>query len=1029
MLTALIRTALQFRLLAVLVIAGLCLLELARLPGAHYGVFPEFAPPTIKIATEAPGFGPRGVERAITTPIEQGLFGLRGVTAMRSQSQAGISTVQLVFAGDTQAAADKTRVATRLAGIEAGLPHGVVPVIAPLQSATGTAVEIGLTAPHRSLITLTALADTLVRPALRAVPGVANVVIFGARPPDLAVMVRPSALVRSGYGFNQIARAAGRASTLLGGGFIDTGNQRIDLAIQGQARDAAALRASLVGVADGLPVTLGDVAQVQASTPPRFGAALIEGQPGLLLIVSSLRGANTLAVASGVRAALARITPALHREDVVVLPDALDPAGFIHEALADLGRVLLVGAGLILIVLMLALRNWRVALISFVSIPVALLAAMASLQALGMSLNTMALAGLAIALGEVVDDAIVDVENIARRLRESLALENPVAPLLVILRASLEVRSAIIYATFAVAVMFTPVLLLGGVAGRLFAPLGIAYIAAILSSLVVALTLTPALSGLLLARRPTLTAHRAGDILRTAYQTGAARFDRHGRAFGLVLVVIVLVAGASVPLLRPQFLPQFREQDVIAHFLSTPGTSLHTTLQIGARAIARVKRLPQVGVVVLHAGRARLGNGHPGVNKAEIDITLSHAGNQHPVASAHKILAALATVPGLRWWANTFLTERINETLSGFTAPLTISVFGPHLAGISADAGHIAGLARRIQGVITASLAAPPNQPVIRITPHRRAMVAAGLTDHAVVAAIHAAYAGQIVGRVYRGLLVEPIIVTLPSTLRHDPLALAALPIAGRNGRITRLGAIAAITQINAPSVILHDGGRRVQVVTVHTKPGQSGAVLARLRTAIAKLHLEAGDYYVTYGGSAIAGGRAQRSLALHALMALAWVMILLGLALRDARAVALLCLGLPVALAGGIAAAWIGLGGRLDLGAMVGLATLFGLTLRNGLLLLIHAKRLVQHGAIWNEATARRAALDRLPAILLTASVTALALLPLALAAGSPGDEIEGPMAIVILGGLIPATLVNLFALPHAAARWLRFTPTTDAL
>jgi Cu/Ag efflux pump CusA len=344
MLTGLIRAALRFRLLVVLVIAGLCLLELARLPGAHYGVFPEFAPPTIKIATEAPGFGPRGVERAITTPIEQGLFGLRGVTAMRSQSQAGISTVQLVFAGDTQAAADKTRVATRLAGIEAGLPHGVVPVIAPLQSATGTAVEIGLTAPHRSLITLTALADTLVRPALRAVPGVANVVIFGARPPDLAVMVRPSALVRSGYGFNQIARAAGRASTLLGGGFIDTGNQRIDLAIQGQARDAAALRASLVGVADGLPVTLGDVARVQASTPPRFGAALIEGKPGLLLIVSSLRGANTLAVASGVRAALARITPALHSEGVVVLPNALDPAGFIHEALTDLGRVLLVGA-------------------------------------------------------------------------------------------------------------------------------------------------------------------------------------------------------------------------------------------------------------------------------------------------------------------------------------------------------------------------------------------------------------------------------------------------------------------------------------------------------------------------------------------------------------------------------------------------------------------------------------------------------------------------------------------------------------
>ncbi len=1027
MLTTLIRTALRFRLLVVLVIAGLCVIEIAQLPGAHYGVFPEFAPPTVRISTEAPGFGPRGVERAVTTPIEQGLFGLRDLSAMRSQSQAGVSTVQLVFAGGTKAAADKTRVATRLAGIEAGLPRGVVPVIAPLQSATGTAVEIGLTAPHRSLTTLTALADTLVRPALRAVPGVANVVIFGARPPDLAVMVKRSALVNPHYGFNQIARAAGRASTLLGGGFIDTGQQRIDLAVHGQAHDAAALRGSLVGVAGGVPVTLGEVARVHVSTPPRFGAALINGQPGLLLIVSSLRGANTLAVSAGVGAALARITPALRSEGVVVLPKALDPAGFIREALTDLGRVLLIGAGLILIVLMLTLRDWRITLISFVSIPVALLAAMASLRAFGLTLNTMALAGLAIALGEVVDDAIVDVENIARRLRENAALAKPVAPLRVIMLASLEVRSAIIFATFAVAVMFTPVLLLDGVAGRLFAPLGIAYIAAILSSLMVALILTPALSGLLLTRRQNLVGNKAGQKLRHAYSRGAARVDRHGRALGAALLMVVLVAGASVPFLRPQFLPQFREQDVIAHFLGIPGTSLHTTLAIGRRAITRLDRLPQVGVVVLHAGRARLGNGHPGVNKAEIDITLSRSGNQHPVASADKIFATLATVPGLRWWANTFLTERINETLSGFTAPLTISVFGPHLAGISADATHIAALARAIPGVIAADLAAPPDQPVIRITPHRRAMATAGLTDRAVVGAIHAAYAGQIVGQVFRGLLVEPIIVTLPPAMRHDPLALAALPIAGQGGRITRLGSIAGLRQTKAPSVILHDGGRRVQVVTVHTRPGDNAAVLARLRSAIARLHLEAGDYYVTYGGSAIAGARAQRSLAGHAIMALAWVMILLGLALRDARAVVLLCLGLPVALAGGVAAAWIGLSGQLDLGAMVGLATLFGLTLRNGLLLLIHAKRLVQNGDDWNAATARRAAMDRLPAILLTASVTALALLPLALAAGSPGDEIEGPMAIVILGGLIPATLVSLLALPAAAARWLVFRAQTS--
>lgn len=1023
MLTGIVRAALRYRLVVVLAVAGFALIEAAHLPYAHYGVFPEFVPPSVQVQTAAPGLDPRGVERAVTDRIEQGLGGLAGLAALRSQSAAGVSVVDVVFHGGTNVYRDRERVAGRLAAIGAGLPRGAVPVIVPMQSATGTAVDIGLEAPGMSLMRLTAIAQTLVRPALRAVPGVANAVMFGAAPPQLDIETKPAALLATGFGLNAVAAAAHRASAVLGGGFFDTGNQQILLQAHGQTRTARELGDSLLGMRDGVPVLLRDVATVREAAPPRFGAALIEGRPGILLIVSSLYGANTLAVADGAEKAMARIGPALRAEGVIVVPDALAPGDFTREALADLGHVLLIGAALILIVLILALRDWRIALISFVSIPVSLLAAVAALQFFGMTLTTMALAGLAIALGEVVDDAVVDIENISRRLRENARLAEPAPALRVILHASVEVRSAIVFATASVAVMFMPVLVLGGVAGRIFAPLGIAYIAAIAASLVVALTLTPALAALLLRGPGHETVSPTIAAARRIYARGLERAARGGRVFILVGLIAVVAAAASLGFLRVSFLPSFREQDVIAHYLAAPGTSIDTMLAIGRRALAKLKGDPDVGQVVLHVGRASLGNGHAGVNKAEIDITLSRTGNARPVAAGRRILAKIGDVPGVRWWENTFLTERIHESLSGFAAPLTISVFGPKLVELSADARRIARVVGTIPGVAAANVAAPPNTPAVSVTPERAALARYGLTARGVLGAIRAAYAGETVGKVYRGLLVEPIVVTLPRAMRRDPGTLAGLPVSGAGGRVVPLGLVARIHSTEAPALILHNGGRRVQVVTVETAPGQGGAVLAAAQRRIARLHLAAGDYYVAYGGSAVAGAKARRSLLMHAGIAFVAILALLSIALRDGRAVALLALGLPFALAGGIGVAWIFLGGAVSLGAMVGLVTLFGLSLRNGLLLLIHYRRLVTvEGLEWGWETARRGAMDRLPAILITATVTALGLLPLAVAAGSPGDEIEGPMAIVILGGLVTATMLTLFLLPRLAAYFLHW-------
>ncbi|SIQ72081.1 MULTISPECIES: efflux RND transporter permease subunit [Acidiphilium] len=1027
MIEAIIRLSLRYRLLVVFGIGAVALFAAAALPAAHYGVFPEFAPPTVQIQTNAAGLDPREIEHAVTDRLEQGLSGLPGIAAIRSESSTGLSVINLVFHGGTDVAADRASVAGRLTSLTASLPPRAVPVIMPRQSATGTAVVIGLDAPAMPLMRLSAITQTTIRPALLAVPGVANVVVFGLALPRLEIQLNRRALLASGFGLNQVAAAAHDASALLGGGFIDTGNQQLLLDAHGQTRSAAALAQSLLGEHGGLPVTLGDVAQITTAPPPRFGAALIHGKPGLLLIVSSLAGADTLHVAHGAEQALAAISPALRRQGIDIDAHALAPSGFVREALSDLGRVLLIGAVLILVVLLLALRDWRIALISFVSIPVALLVATLVLRALGITMNTMALAGLAIALGEIVDDAVVDIENINRRLIENRVRAMPLPVLRVIRDASVEVRGAIIFATLCVAVMFTPVLLLGGVAGRLFAPLGIAYLAAIIASLFVALTLTPALAGLLLARRTGGVAHVPMQSARSAYGRLLDVTARRAGLLALIALVFVIGMGASLPLVRTRFLPQFREQDMIAHYLAAPGTSIKTMLTIGRHVAAVLGRMPEVADVVEHVGRATLGNGHPDVNKAEVDITLSRSGNAHNATAERKILAAIDTVPGVRWWANSFLTERIHETLSGFTAPLVISVYGDTLAAISADAGRILHSIRPIKGVIVAAVAAPPNTPELSIIPKRAAMLRYGVTARALLTAIHMGYAGDRVGQVYQGSLIEPIVITLRQARRADPDALRSLPIEAIDHRIVPLGLVAHIRQTGAPSLILHNAGRTEQVITVHTRPGDGDAVLAAIKRRIAALHLT-GNAYVTYGGSAVAGGAARRSLVTHAGIALVVIAALLALALKSARGVALMALGLPFALAGGIAAAWLFLGGTISLGAMVGLVTLFGLSLRNGLLLLIHYARLVQtDGLAWSAATARRGAMDRLPAILITATVTAIGLLPLALANGAPGDEIEGPMAIIILGGLFTATMLTLLLLPRLASRYLRIGPSLN--
>ncbi len=1018
---AIVEFCLRLRWLVLFAALGLTLLGSVAVLHASYDVFPEFGQPTVTVVTNAAGLAPRQIEALVSTPVEDAVNGIPGLSTLRSQSMEGLSVVTAVFRGNTDVYRDQQLVAQRLAPLTPTLPPGATPVIAPLQSSTGVALSIGLSASKLSLMQLTEIARWTIRPALLAVPGVSKVVIFGAQPEQFQAQFDPDKLVELHIGLNQLTAAAAESSTVRGAGVVNTPNQQIFLMSHGQATTPSALADSLLVRREHRSVTLGEVAHVVAAPPPPIGGALVGSKPGLLLVVGSQYGANTLDVTRGLDQALATLAPVLKRDGIEVQPNGLRPASFIDTALRDVRNSLSIGAVLIVLVLYLALRNWRTAVISFAAIPLSLLAAALILDHFGFSLNTLSLGGLAIALGEVVDDAVVGVENIHRRLRENRALAQPRPIPEVVLRATMEVRKAVIFATFSVVIIFLPVLHLAGVAGRLFGPLALAYIFAILSSLVVALTVTPALAMLLLGHSrldpadPPLVARA-----KRVYGRLLAAVDRHPRPVGGLVVVLVVGGLASVPLLRTSFLPRFNENDLIVHFQTAPGTSLATTMRIGERAVAIMQRMPEVAHAVMHAGRAHLSNGNALTNKAEIDVGLSSKGNAGSSAAERRILAAVQGAPGVRWWANTFLTERIHETLSGVTAPVVVTIYGRHLAALNDDAQRVTEVLSRLPGTAGVRIQAPPGTPELSITLDRAALVRYGFSSAEVLRAIQTSYGGRTVGRVYTGGASFPIVVILPPSLRSDPAAIANVPLVNRSGTVVLLGALAHIRERSGQSLILHRGAQRVQLVTVNVR-GSAAQFVAQARRQLASLSLASGDY-LRIGGTAAASGQARLQLGLDFGLALAVILGLLLIALRDGRTMALLAVNVPFALVGGVAAIWIA---RLpvSLGAAVGFVTVFGITLRNAIMLLSHYRTLVtEEGLPWSWETARLGAMNRLAPILMTALVTALGLLPLAIGAGLPGQEIEGPMAIVILGGLFSSTALTLLVLPTLALRFARF-------
>ena len=1018
MLAAIVRASLRNPRIITALTCLIAALGLAALVRARFDVFPDFAPPHVLVQTEAPGLDATQVEALVTRPLEGLLAGTENVKTVRSTSSQGLSAIQVVFDRGGDPYRQRQVVTERLAEFVGMLPQGVAaPLLSPLSSSMEYLVHFGYTSDRLSPVELRDVVQWTVKPQILAVPGVAQAQIFGGEVRERQIEIDTAKLAAAGLTLDDVLAAAKRATGLIGGGYFETATQRIVIQAQAPGATLEALAQAVVGTRAGSPVRLGDVAALREGAEPRFGEALIGGKRGILIETSTQFGANTLEVTRALEQRLDAMAPALAKQGVTYHPALLRPASFIESAIEKLRNSLGIGAVLVVALLLITLRDWRGALVSFSAIPLALLTTVWILEAWGLSLNTMTLGGLVVALGVVVDDAVIDVENILRR-RRTAAPDAAIGALF--MGASLEVRRPVFYATAAVAVAFLPILMMSGLQGAFFRPLSIAFLLAVGLSLLVAMSATPALCALLMARHVPKSEAAFLQRLKRRQLGAIAWLSKRPRA----LVAIVLVSGVAgiifLPLLGARLLPDFRENYLIAHASLRPGISLAETTRIGELISRGLIAIPGVKSVAEQIGRAENGQDPDAPNKSEFEVQIDPRQGH----SASEIDAAIRDVfddfPNQLVEIYSVLAERIGETLSGESAPFSISVIGSDLDADDRVGAQLVEVLRRLPDSGSVREIVPPREVELHVELLPEQMAMYGLQAADVLQTINAAYHGSVAAELNQADRSVPVVVRV-ARAAADPEAVGGLLLRGPDGAMTPLATVARIRTVLARSLIDHQDGLRRQIVVASPKGSdQAGYALAARMAVAAKVQLPPG-VFLRYGGAAEAQTAARNELLLHSAAALVLIVLLLALAFGSARHVLLVLLSLPSTLIGGVAAVAL-TGGTLTLGAMVGFVALFGMAARNTILLVSHYDHLVHVEAQpWNLVTASRGAEERLTPVLLTALLTGLALLPVALQLHQPGHEIEGPMAVVILGGLVSSTLVSLLLIPPLAARWLR--------
>ena len=994
--------------------------ETTRMP---VDVFPDLTAPTVTVVAEAHGMAPLEVETLVTVPIESALNGASGVRRVRSNTQVGIVVIYVEFEWGTDIYHARQIVSEKLQTAAAGLPPDVPPpVLAPVASVMGDIMFVALTSDRHDSIELKTTADWVVRRRLMAVPGVAEVIPNGGDTKQFQVLVKPERLAAYRIALDEVINAVRQTNQNASAGFFTESSQEYLIQGLGRVRSVEDIAETVVALRGGEPVLVRHVADVQIGPAPKRGTAAHNGENAVVLGVQKQSGANTLALTERLDEVMAEIQASLP-EGMRLDTHLFRQADFIDVSIDNLLGALLDGVILVIVIVFIFLASGRATAITLLAIPLSLVAAILTLKAMGATLNTMTLGGMAIAMGALVDDAIIVVENIVRRLRQNRQLpqERQAGILQVVREATREIQGSIVFATIIIMLVFLPLFFLSGVESRLMQPLGLAYIVALAASLVVAITVTPVLSSLFLQNARVVTGGHETKLtlwLKRGYAVILNATINRWRIVVLLSLTGLVATVMALTLAGRSFLPNFNEGSLTVSAVTLPGTSLEQSDQLGLRVEHILLSHPEVVSTARRTGRAELDPHAQAIHSSEVEVTLNMGER-----SKEEFLAALrddfATLPGMNIVIGQPISHRIDHMLSGTRANIAVKVFGHDLYELRRIATQVESVANEVPGAVDIAVEQQADIPFLTVKFKRDAIARHGLRVGDVAEAIETAFFGQAVSRVLEGDASFDLIVRYQPTVLDDIDAVRSTLITTASGAQLPLHALAQIRKDRGPNTISRENVQRKIVVMVNVAERDLGSVVNDIRSRVAaQVELPSG-YHIEYGGQFESAEEASRTLSILGAVVVVAMFLLLFVAFNSGRDALLVMLNLPLALMGGVVGMYAS-DGILSVATLIGFITLFGIATRNGVMLIAHIHTLVEHEHVHDPLEAvRRGAMERLVPILMTALATGLALVPLAMSAGEPGSEIQAPMAVVILFGLLSSTVLNMIVVP---ALYLRF-------
>lgn len=1024
MLDAIIRGSLKYRLVVLVssvVILAAGIYTVQRMP---VDVFPDLTAPTVTVMTEAHGLAAEEVERLVTIPIETSVNGATGVRRVRSSSAKGISIVWVEFDWGTDIFRARQIVNEKLQLVANNLPEEVPPpIMAPISSIMGEIMLVSVGSDRHSELEVRTAADWEIRRRLLAIPGVAQVIPIGGGQKQYQVRVNPERLKEYNVTLDQVLEATESANQNFSGGFFREYSQEYTIRGIGRAYSVEDIENSVVTERNSIPITIGDVAEVQIAAAQKIGDASVNAEPAVIISIQKQPETNTLELTERVDETLAQIEQSLP-EGFSINTHLFRQADFIDLAIENVIEALRDGAFLVIIILFLFLANFRTTLISLTAIPLSLIFSVFVLEFFDITINTMTLGGMAIAIGVIVDDAIIDVENVFRRLRENSKLpESQQKPAIdVVFEGSKEIRSSIINATLIIMIVFIPLFFLSGIEGRMLQPLGLAYIISIGASLIIAMTVTPALCYYVLpsqASKGKLEESWFTKKLKAGYEKVldfTLRFKKIIIAGTLILFIGTLIV---IPFLGRSFLPEFNEGTLVVSAVTIPGTSLTESNNIGRRVEEILLEQPGISSTSRRTGRAELDEHAQGVNASEIDAKFTIPEGSSKEEMLTELREDLSVIPGTNITIGQPIGHRIDHMLSGTRANIAVKIFGSDLFRLRALAEEVRGQMETVDGVVDLAVEQQQNVPQIQIRPDRRAMARYGLTIQDVSEMVDVAFAGEVVSQILEGDKMFDLVVRFDEEHRGSIETVQNATFNLDDGTIVPLAELASIQSRSGPNTISRENVQRKIVVSANVSGRDLRSTVDAIRANVSDNVNFPQGYFVEYGGQFESEAQATRTISLLSIVAIAAIYLLLYLEFGSLKTALLVMVNLPFALIGGIYTVLF-TSGIISIASLVGFITLFGIATRNGILMVSHYQNLRKEGKEFMQAI-RQGAMERLNPILMTALTAGLALIPLALAVGEPGNEIQSPMAQVILGGLLSSTLLNMVVIPALLAQFER--------